>query len=110
MAIMVERRTCVPLRAVRPVAGGGTQVGKAPPSPEMTNSGLTRGQVVGDNQIAKSRIIPRLCRTLRPAPQAGCFVSRLDVSSESQITLRHRAFRTVAIVPSSMPSKCLQPS
>src|SRR3954462_9564507 len=41
---------------------GGTQVGKAPPSPEMTISGLTRGQVVGDDEIAKSHQ-PRLCRT-----------------------------------------------
>ncbi len=40
---------------------------------------------------------------VRPAPQAGCFVSRLDVSYESQITLRHRAFGTVALAPSSAP-------
>jgi hypothetical protein len=33
---------------------GGTQVGKAPPSPEMTISGLTRGRLVGEDQIAKS--------------------------------------------------------
>jgi hypothetical protein len=39
---------------------------------------------------------------VRPAPSAGCFVSRLYISSESQITLRHRAFRTVAVVPSSV--------
>src|SRR4051812_34448314 len=45
--------------------------------------------------------LSRLCRTLRPAPSAGCFVSRLNVSSESQITLHHRAFRTVAAAPSS---------
>src|SRR5215218_7594480 len=36
----------------------------------------------------------------RPHHQAR-FVSRLDVSSESQIALRHRAFGTVAIAPSS---------
>src|SRR3954453_23822298 len=45
---------------------------------------------------------PRLCRTVRPAPQAGCFVSRLSVSCESQIALRHRAFGTVALAPSSV--------
>src|SRR3954470_12935967 len=45
---------------------------------------------------------PGLCRTLRPAPQAGCFVSRLSASKDSaQITLRHRAFRIVALAPSS---------
>src|SRR5215203_5537521 len=49
---------------------------------------------------------PRLCRTLRPAPQAGCFVSRLKLSKDSaQITLRHRAFRTVAVAPSSASAK-----
>src|SRR4051812_6304379 len=80
---------------------GGTQVGKAPPSPEMTISGLTRGRLVGEDQIAK-RDQPRLCRTVRPAPQAGCFVSRLSASKDSaQIASRHRAFRTVALVPSS---------
>src|SRR4051794_3121786 len=81
---------------------GGTHIGKAPPSPEMTISGLTKGQLVGDDDVAKHLIIPRLCRTLRPAPQAGCFVSRLKLSKDSaQITLRHRAFGTVAGAPSS---------
>src|SRR3954468_11735117 len=84
---------------------GGTQVGKAPPSPEMTISGLTKGQFVGDDDVAKQFIIPRLCRTVRPAPQAGCFVSGLSVSCESQITLRHRAFGTVALAPSRTLSK-----
>src|SRR3954454_14028581 len=80
---------------------GGTQVGKAPPWPEMTTSGLTRGQVFGEDQIAKSNDLPRPCRTLRPAPQAGCFVSRLKLSKDSaEITLRHRAFRTVALASS----------
>src|SRR5215207_3457210 len=83
---------------------GGTQVGKAPPSPEMTISSLTRGQVFGEDQIARLDR-PRLCRTLRPAPQAGCFVSRLYVSSKSQIALRHRAFGTVAVAPSSASAK-----
>src|SRR5829696_346705 len=42
---------------------------------------------------------------VRPAPQAGCFVSGLLVSSESQIALRHRAFGTVVVVPSSGASE-----
>ena len=51
--------------------------------------------------IAKSMISPAL-PDVRPAPQAGCFVSRLDVSKDSaQITLRHRVFGTVAGAPSS---------
>src|SRR3954462_456096 len=80
---------------------GGTQVSKAPPSPEMTISGLTRGQVFGEDQIATSNHSPAL-PDVRPAPQAGCFVSGLRLSKDSaQITLRHRAFRTVAVAASS---------
>jgi hypothetical protein len=45
---------------------------------------------------------------VRPAPQAGCFVSRLDVSCESQITLRHWAFGTLTMVPSSALSEPIQ--
>src|SRR5215207_8108951 len=85
---------------------GGTQVGKAPPSPEMTIPGLTRGQVVGEYQSAKIDITPAL-PDVRPAPQAGCFVSRLLASCESQIALRHWAFGTVAVAPSST---ALEPS
>src|SRR5689334_14199406 len=67
----------------------------------MVISGLTRGQVFGEDLDCYEQIIPRLCRTLRPAPQAGCFVSRLSASKDSaQITLRHRAFRTLAVTPS----------
>src|SRR3954447_21075074 len=80
---------------------GGTQVGKAPPSPEMTISGLT-GSGMSGRIISPKIDLPRLCRTLRPAPQAGCFVSGLKLSKDSaQITLRHRAFRTVVLAPSS---------
>ena len=78
-----------------------TQVGKAPPSPEMTISGLTRGQVFGEDDDANQSPSPAL-PDVRPAPQAGCFVSRLKLSKDSaQSDLRHRAFRTVAIAPSS---------
>src|SRR5215212_11443549 len=55
-----------------------THVGKAPPLPEMTISGLTRGQVFGEDQSAKTLISPAL-PDVRPAPQAGCFVSGLQV-------------------------------
>src|SRR3954462_9617996 len=69
---------------------GGTHIGKAPPSPEMTISGLTRGQVFGEDRIAEITTSPAL-PDVRPAPQAGCFVSGLYVSKDSaQITLRHR--------------------
>ena len=46
-------------------------------------------------------ISPRLCRTLRPAPQAGCFVSRLSISCESQATCDSFVFGTVAVESSS---------
>ena len=65
--------------------------GKAPPLRETAVSRLTRGQVVGETDACHSHQNPRLCRTLRPAPQAGCFVSRLDASKDlAQITSRYR--------------------
>src|SRR4051812_47992208 len=80
---------------------GGTQVGKAPPSPEMTISGLTESGLSGRIILPKLIHSPAL-PDVRPAPQAGCFVSGLKLSKDSaQITLRHQAFRTVAIVSSS---------
>src|SRR5215213_4465243 len=59
-----------------------THVGKAPPSPETTISDLTRGQVFGEDQIATNDHSPAL-PDVRPAPQAGCFVSGLLRSHES---------------------------
>src|SRR3954454_23081373 len=80
---------------------GGTHIGKAPPSPEMLIFGLTRGRLVGENDVGKQSSSPAL-PDVRPAPQAGCFVSRLKLSKDSaQIALRHRAFGTVAAAPSS---------
>jgi hypothetical protein len=82
-----------------------TQVGKAPPSPEMTISGLTESGLSGRIILPKLIHSPAL-PDVRPAPQAGCFVSGLKLSKDSaQITLRHRAFRTVALAPSSAPAK-----
>src|SRR3954454_17581735 len=45
---------------------GGTQVGKAPPSPKTTIFGLTRGQVFGEDLNRDDQILPRLCRTRGP--------------------------------------------
>src|SRR3954451_22727823 len=80
---------------------GVTQGGKAPPSPEMTISGLTRGRLVGENDVAKQSYSPAL-PDVRPAPQAGCFVSRLSISCESQATCDSSAFGTAALAPSSV--------
>src|SRR3954453_5340146 len=66
----------------------------------LTGSGLS-GKIRSPNQI-NSPALP----DVRPAPQAGCFVSGLYVSKDSaQITLRHRAFRTVAVESSSTSVK-----
>src|SRR3954447_13149213 len=89
-AVTVERQACGPLRAVRPVTGVVTQVGKAPPLPEMTISGLTESGLSGKIMSPNKDHAPAL-PDVRPAPQAGCFVSRLNASCESQITLRHSA-------------------
>src|SRR3954451_16826068 len=48
---------------------------------------------------------------VRPAPQAGCFVSRLYASCESQVVCDSLAFRTGALAPSrrrrtSCPPSC----
>src|SRR4051794_37144596 len=84
-----------------------TQVGKAPLSPEMTISGLTESGMSGRIGVLISDLSPAL-PDVRPAPQAGCFVSRLKLSKDSaQITLRHHAFRTVAAAPSSASAKRL---
>src|SRR3954452_16054892 len=55
-------------------------------------SRLTRGQVFGEDQSAKTLISPAL-PDVRPAPQAGCFVSRLQVllSRRHPATARHPA-------------------
>src|SRR5215212_887762 len=59
---------------------GGTQVGKAPPWPEMTLSSLTRGQVFGESLSAKIRRSPALPDgAARPFRRAVSFLgSRLQ--------------------------------
>src|SRR3954447_18110524 len=69
----------------------------------MTLSGLTESGLSG--RIRSPNMITPALPDVRPAPQAGCFVSRLYASCESQITLRHRAFRTLALPPSSALTK-----
>src|SRR5215203_3842053 len=68
--------------------------GKAPPLSEMTISDLTRGQVFGEDQSAKIDHSPAL-PDVRPAPQAGCFVSGLQVlprvaGNLRRLYIRHR--------------------
>src|SRR4051812_46614689 len=93
------KKTCVPLRARGP--SQGCYAGRQSSSVTRNDDFWLDERVgFGEDQVAKHDL-PRPCRTLRPAPQAGCFVSRLDVSCESQIALRHRAFGTVALAPSS---------
>src|SRR5215207_3803057 len=76
---------------------GGTQVGKAPPSPEMTVSGLTRGQVFGEDQIAKDDL-SRLCRTCGPPlRRAVSFLgSTSPVSRKSLCAIAHSDGRLVS--------------
>src|SRR5215207_547620 len=66
---------------------GGTHIGKAPPLPEMTISGLTESGLSG--RIISPRLIhsPAL-PDVRPAPQAGCFVSRLATPSQISVVFR----------------------
>src|SRR5215213_9402872 len=73
---------------------GGTQVGKAPPLPEMTISGLTESGLSG--KIISPKIdIPRLCRTCGPPlRRAVSFLGFRFSKDSAQIALRHRAFGT----------------
>src|SRR3954447_3659881 len=68
-----------PLRAVKPAGRGRRHAPKAPLSPEMTISGLTKGRVFGESQIAKSDI-PRLRPERAPPQQGGFRVSGLLIS------------------------------
>ncbi len=81
-----------------------TQIGKAPPSPEMTLSGLTDSGLSGRMMTAIYSSSPAL-PDVRPAPQAGCFVSRLYASYESRIACDSLALRTFAVAPSSMSAR-----
>src|SRR5215212_10028082 len=78
--------------------GDVTQVGKAPPLPEVTISDLTRGQVFGEDDDANQSASPAL-PDVRPAPQAGCFVSGLQVllsrNCLRQLCIRHRSISAV---------------
>src|SRR3954453_23337624 len=51
---------------------GGTQVGKAPPSPKTTIFGLTGGQVFGEDQIARYDHSPAL-PDVAARPSGGLF-------------------------------------
>src|SRR4051795_8917164 len=78
---------------------GGTQAGKAPPSPEMSISGLTESGLSGKIMTPIADFSPAL-PDVRPAPQAGCFVSKLQVllrvaNRFAPPTIRHRGFSAV---------------
>src|SRR5215207_8728401 len=78
---------------------GGTQVGKAPPLPEMTISSLTRGQVFGEDDVAEQFIFPGSAgRAARPS--GGLFRFWARASCESQVTRDSFAFGTVMLTPS----------
>src|SRR5215217_6565708 len=66
--------------------------GKAPPLRETAVSRLTSGQVFGEDDDANQSPSPAL-PDVRPAPQAGCFVSRLQVllsrNRLRQLCIRH---------------------
>ena len=72
-AIAVERQARLPLRAGARLRG----VARIPTWLRCTENArfrLDEGSGFREDLIAKSRSFPALCRTLRPAPQAGCFV------------------------------------
>src|SRR5829696_7270760 len=79
---------------------GGTQVGKAPPSPEMTISGLTRGRLVGDDDDANHSSIPGFAgRAARPFRRAvsflGSCLQRLSANHFAPSRIPHRGHGAV---------------
>src|SRR5215218_2107518 len=99
--LVVDGRHGFPFGRLGPAQGSGASLRHSSAAAENVLSPLDeRARIRGgsDRQINDH---PRLLPDVRPAPQAGCFVSGFYVSSESQITLRHRAFGTVAVSPSS---------
>src|SRR5215218_9479898 len=79
---------------------GGTQVGKAPPSPEMTISGLTRGWLVGEDDVAKHFSFPGFTgRAARPS--GGLFrfwalrLQRLSANHFAPSGIPHRSLSAV---------------
>src|SRR3954464_10707400 len=99
-AVTVERQqTCGPLGAVRPVTGVVRMSGKAPPSPEMTLSGLTESGLSG--KIISPKIdFPRLCRTCGPPLRRavsflGSCLQRLSANHFAPSGIRHRSHSAV---------------
>src|SRR3954453_2694201 len=78
---------------------GGVHGGKAPPWPEMSISGLTRGRLVGDDDVAKHFITPAL-PDVAARPSGGLF--RFWALSLQRLSANHFA-------PSRIPHRGLSP-
>src|SRR5829696_7538913 len=88
-----------PSRLKARLKGAVRHSGMAPPLRKTSVSRLTRRQVFGEDQIAKSRSIPGLAgRAARPSGGLFRFWTR---DSPDANHLRNVAFGTVALVPSS---------
>src|SRR5215210_9189364 len=87
--------------------GDVTQVGKAPLLRETAVSRLTRGQVFGEDDDANQSPSPAL-PDVRPAPQAGCFVSGLQVllsrNRLRQLCIPHRRTSAVKAFANQLPA------
>src|SRR3954449_13493645 len=84
---------------------GGTHIGKAPPSPEMTISGLTRGRLVGDDDVAKQIIFPGFAgRAARPSGGLFRFWAVI-LLNPNQRGIPHPLRREVKRLRLSLPSE-----
>src|SRR5919112_1022203 len=85
-----------------------THDGKAPPWPEMSISGLTRGQVFGEHRIAEISISPAL-PDVAARPSGGLFrfwaqaLQRPSANRFAPSGIRHRSHSAVKHV---VRSKC----
>ena len=102
--LVVDGRHRFPFQAQGPAQGDGATLRQSSAAAENCCFPLDEtASFRGGSEPPRTDISPAL-PDVRPAPQAGCFVSGLSVSYESQIALRHRAFGTVAVAPSSTSS------
>jgi hypothetical protein len=91
-----------------------TQVGKAPPSPEMTLSGLTRGQFVGEYLSAKKDSSPAL-PDVAARPSGGLFrfwaqaLQRLSANHFAPSAIPHRSNSAVKHRGGTVRIGCVEP-
>jgi hypothetical protein len=105
---LIAKGHAFPFQAQGPAQGSGASLRHSSAAAENSRFPLDETAAFRESHVAK-QTVSRLCRTCGPPLRRAVSFLGFSVSSESQITLRHRAFGTVAVVPSSGASagQCL---